>query len=135
MLYNKAVALHNVSRNYLTIIHPAQIIHPIIIHFAKGLCQLSTSLTRHSTFVEISLLSPHAKQSGLTPHCSRDSELQPVLQLFLVDAFPMQFQFWLSKWTRSCSKKFSTNKNLLNCNPSFLFLKEERMNVYHVRSP
>lgn len=90
MWFNMAVTLHNVSRNYLTIIHPAQVIHPIVIHFAKGPCQLSTPLTRHNTIAETSLLSSHARQGELTPHCSGDSELQPVLHHLplLVSALP-----------------------------------------------
>jgi len=90
MWFNKAVTLHNVSRSYLTIIHPAQVIHPVVTHFAKGLCQLSTPLTRRSTIAETSLLSPQVRQGELTPHCSGDSELQPVLHqlLLLVSAFP-----------------------------------------------
>lgn len=69
MWFNKAVTLHNVSRNSLTIIHPAQIVHAIVIHYAKGPCQLSTPLTRRRTIGETSLLSSHARQGELTPHC------------------------------------------------------------------
>lgn len=90
MWFNKAVTLHNVSGNYLTIIHPAQVIHPIVIHFAKGPCQLSTPLTRRSTIAEASLLFPLARQGELTPHCLGDLELQAILHqlLLLVSAFP-----------------------------------------------
>lgn len=93
MRSKKAATLHSVPRNYLIIIHPALVIHPVVINFAKGPCQLSTPLTTCRTVAETSPLSPHARQGKLTPHCSGDSKLQPVLRqlLLLVSAFQLQF--------------------------------------------
>lgn len=140
MWFNKAVTLHsNVSRNYLTITHPAQAIHPIVIHFAKGLCQLSTPLTRHRTIAETWLLSPHARQGELVTRCSRDSELQ--LRLKVVRMPPgvackihglmgCPHNCWGSWWMLlttfergvgldNLQRSFPTSTTLWLCNPFF----------------
>lgn len=101
MWSKKAATLHSVPRNYLIIIHPALVIHPIVINFAKGPCQLSTPLTACRTIAETSPLSPHARQGKLTPHCSGDSKLQPVLHELLllvsaVDKFSTKGICWIA---------------------------------------
>lgn len=61
----------------IIIIHPAWVIHAVVIYFAKGPRQLSTPLTRCSTTAKISLLSPPARQWELIPLWSGDSEFWP----------------------------------------------------------